>query len=309
MDGLLIVDKPAGVTSAEVVRVVKRTLRCKTGHLGTLDPFATGVLPVCLGEGTKIAPFLNQADKEYAGSIALGVSTDTGDLMGKQVAEAPVPHIESDRLEATRRSFLGALLQTPPMYSALKHGGTPLYRLARRGITVEREARPVRIDSLRLDLQGPDTLAFVVACSKGTYVRTLAEDIAGALGTVGHLRSLRRTRFGRFGLADAVPLDFVAGAAGRIISLRDALGDLSEFRLGVVDAARARVGTQGVLSALPSPTTKTLAQLLDGEGRLVAVVEGEPRMGWRYLRVFSAPSVDRGDACGNPMSLADKGPP
>jgi tRNA pseudouridine55 synthase len=206
MNGLVLIDKPEGLTSAEVVRRVKRRLGGKVGHLGTLDPFATGLLPLCLGEATKIAQFLNTADKRYAGVIQLGAATDTGDRTGQTVDRAPVPDLAHIDLAALAGRFTGERLQTPPMYSALKRDGVPLYRLARRGMTVERTPRPVRIDRLTLDPVGTDRLAFDVACSKGTYVRVLAEDIGAALGTPAHLAALRRTAFGAFRIDRAVPL-------------------------------------------------------------------------------------------------------
>ncbi len=289
-DGLLIVDKPSGATSADVVRVVKRVLRCKTGHLGTLDPFATGVLPLCLGEGTKLAPFLNEDDKEYEGVIRLGRSTDTGDVTGSTSETAAVPAIDADTLAAVARRFHGDQLQTPPMYSALKREGVPLYKLARRGIEVERQARSIVISEITLALVDASGLRFHVACSKGTYVRVLAGDIARALGTVGHVESLRRTRFGCFGIAQAVALDQVGNGPEQIIGLRDSLPGMREVVLDSAAAQRARGGYEPVLRSLASGRQGEHAKLVDPDGDLVAVVVSETAGSWRFARVFVAAS-------------------
>ncbi|OFV87008.1 MAG: tRNA pseudouridine(55) synthase TruB, partial [Acidobacteria bacterium RBG_16_68_9] len=204
MNGILILDKPEGLTSAEVVRRVKRRLRVKVGHLGTLDPFASGVLPLCIGDGTKIAQFLNTATKTYEGTIRLGAATDTGDCTGVVARTAPIPAFGSEDLRAVERQFQGPYTQVPPMYSALKQGGVPLYKLARQGVEVERSGRLVHIESLRLCRADEASLDFEVSCSKGTYVRVLAEDVAAALGTAAHVSVLRRTRFGEFTLSHAV---------------------------------------------------------------------------------------------------------
>src|SRR5690606_3031649 len=164
-------------------------------HLGTLDPMATGLLPLCIGAGTKIAQFLGGERKSYTGTIRLGVATDTLDLEGQVVAEAPVPTFDADRLAEVARSLTGERMQKPPMYSAVKHKGRKLYELARAGVTVERPERPIEIVSLELApvADEPATVAFAVTCSKGTYVRVLAEDIGRELGTLATLASLRRT--------------------------------------------------------------------------------------------------------------------
>jgi len=192
LDGILLVDKPAGITSAGVVREVKRAHRARSiGHLGTLDPLATGLLPLCVGAGTKIAQFLGAESKAYSGTIRLGVATDTLDVEGTVVAEGPVPELAAARLAEVARGLTGPGEQRPPMYSAVKQQGRKLYELARAGVTVEREPRPVTIHRLELASvpDAPGTVAFAVLCSKGTYVRVLAEDVARALGTVGTLAS------------------------------------------------------------------------------------------------------------------------
>ena len=215
-DGILLVDKPAGCTSADVVRAVKRRHRpASIGHLGTLDPMATGVLPLCLGAGTRVAQFLGAQSKAYTGTIRLGERTDTADVTGRVVERRPVPAVEQMDLEGVARSFLGEGQQIPPMYSAIRRGGRRLYELARDGVEVERPPRPIRIDRFRLTrAQRAGELSFEVACSKGTYVRVLAEDVGAALGTLGTLADLRRTEFGDFFVSECEPLDRIVERLG-----------------------------------------------------------------------------------------------
>jgi tRNA pseudouridine55 synthase len=286
MNGILLIDKPEGITSAEVVRRVKRRVAVKVGHLGTLDPFATGLLPLCLGEATKIAQFLNAADKRYEGIIELGAATDTGDRTGRPVRRAAVPDLAAVDLDALSRRFAGQQLQTPPMYSALKRDGVPLYRLARRGLEVERTARSVRIDHLALAAAGPSRLRFDIACSKGTYIRVLAEDIGAALGSTAHLQALRRTAFGSFQIANAVALEGWNAASGAgLVSVRQALAHLPVVQLDAVAAEAARQGKTWVLNNL-APDLGETATLLDRKGEVVAVVVSKERQ-WAYGRVLA----------------------
>ena len=287
LDGILLVDKPADITSAGVVREVKRRLRvAKIGHLGTLDPFATGLLPLALGEGTKVVSFLSQGEKSYVGIIALGRLTDTLDATGEVVARATVPSLAAGILEEVARRFRGTIEQVPPMFSALKRGGIPLYELARKGVDVDREPRQVHIESLSLSVASAEEISISVRCSKGTYVRSLACDIAGALGTVGHLASLRRTTFGSFEVASAIPLGSVtADGELPIISPRVALAGLREIEIDAQLATCIRKGQQAAvasLSAVPSPSE--IAKVLCDE-ELVALV-GEDEGRWRIQRVF-----------------------
>jgi tRNA pseudouridine55 synthase len=287
MHGLLLVDKPEGITSADVVRAVKGQLRCKTGHLGTLDPFATGVLPVCIGEGTKIAQFLNTADKEYSGRIRLGHETDSGDRTGSVTQTAAVPELSPSQLASVAARFLGETLQLPPMHSAIKHHGVPLYQLARKGIAVQRQARRVRIHALELAGDGPDGIAFRVTCSKGTYIRVLAQDIARALDTLGHLEALRRLRFGAFRIAAAVPLEAVGQRPLPIVGLRDALQHLREIQLDAAAAQRARQGYAPLLQSIPPGAYDEAVKLVDPSGVLASVILMEGVGRWRFARVFS----------------------
>jgi tRNA pseudouridine55 synthase len=287
MNGILIVDKPKDLTSADIVRIVKRRYRCKTGHLGTLDPFATGLLPICVGEGTKIAQFLNDADKEYVGTVQLGSQTDTGDPTGTVIRQADVPSISDEQLAAVARLFVGEQMQTPPMYSAVKQQGTPLYKLARQGVEVERQARPVKITEFELHAQGSGVIGIRVACSKGTYVRVLAEDIATRLGTVGHLQSLRRVRFGRFTESQALTLSEIEAGGVTPIDLRDALGHLDELVLDANAARQARHGFQPLLTSLGLRPRAAAVKLVSPEGELAAIIAAD-RASWRFLRVFQA---------------------
>lgn len=210
LNGLLVVDKPAGWTSHDVVALVRAHTRVrKVGHAGTLDPAATGVLLVLVGRATKLADAWLTVDKEYVTTVTLGVATDSGDAAGRQVATKPVPALTRANIEAALANFRGAITQTPPMVSALKHHGRPLYWWARRGKTVDRAARPVQIHALDVLAWQPPRLTLRIACSKGTYVRTLAEDIAAALDTVGHLAALQRTRVGPYTIAQAIGPEWI----------------------------------------------------------------------------------------------------
>jgi tRNA pseudouridine55 synthase len=191
--GVVLLDKPVGITSNRALQKVRGIFQArKGGHTGSLDPFATGMLPICLGEASKTAAFMLEAGKKYRATARLGEATTTGDIEGEVIQTCPVPEIDAETLVQTLQNFVGDIEQVPPMYSALKHEGKPLYEYARAGIEIERPARPVTIHSINLvEWQSPK-LSFDVHCSKGTYIRTLAEDIATALGSCAHLVQLRR---------------------------------------------------------------------------------------------------------------------
>ena len=206
--GVLLLDKPLGLSSNQALQRCKWLLRAeKAGHTGTLDPLATGVLPLCFGAATKFSQLQLDADKTYEATVRLGVQTSTGDGEGEVVAERAVPPITAERLAAVSRQFTGPLRQVPPMHSALKKDGKALYEYARAGEDVEREARDVTIRELALVAIDARTLRLVAKVSKGTYIRTLGEDIGEALGCGGHLTSLRRTATGQFDLAQCITLD------------------------------------------------------------------------------------------------------
>lgn len=207
MHGLLLIDKPAGVTSHDVVRQVRRICKTrKVGHAGTLDPLATGVLPVAVGDGTKILQFLFADSKSYRASFRLGISTDTLDAEGQVLQETELPADCEQLLEPVLSRFRGRIEQVPPMYSALKKDGVPLYKLARQGTTVDRAPRPVCIDRLELLQVSLPDVTIEVDCSKGTYIRSLVNDIGDALGCGAHLTELRRLRSGNFCLDSCLSL-------------------------------------------------------------------------------------------------------
>jgi len=208
INGILLLDKPIGLSSNAALQKVKRLFRAKkAGHTGSLDPLATGMLPICFGQSTKLAQGFLALDKIYVVTGQLGTKTTTGDVEGEVVETKAVP--EQLSLEKTLDLFRGEITQIPPMYSALKHQGQPLYKLARQGITVEREPRSQTVYQLDLIEYNPEnlTLKLKICCSKGTYVRTLIEDIAEALGTVGHVIELRRIQVGDFQEADMLTLE------------------------------------------------------------------------------------------------------
>lgn len=207
MHGVLLLDKPAGWSSNDALIKAKRLLNAlKAGHTGTLDPFATGLLPLCFGEATKFSQDLLEADKAYEAVVHLGVTTNTGDTEGETTATSPV-EVTVEQIAAAMDRFRGPIAQVPPMYSALKRDGKPLYEYARAGVTLEREARQVHIHVLELlDYQAP-YLRIRVVCSKGTYIRVLGEEIGNALGCGGHLQALRRTGVGTLTLENSVTLE------------------------------------------------------------------------------------------------------
>ena len=206
--GVILLDKPVGYSSSQAVLKVRWLFQArKAGHTGSLDPFATGMLPICLGEASKTAGFMLDASKTYIAAAFLGKATTTGDIEGETSREMKVPDLDDAQINAVLNEFLGEIEQVPPMYSALKHQGQPLYKLARAGQEVARKARPVTIHSLELLNWASPILEFRVHCSKGTYVRTLAEDIAEKLGSCAHLQSLRRLDVEPFREKDMITLE------------------------------------------------------------------------------------------------------
>lgn len=252
LDGVLILDKPPGMTSHDVVSVMRRlTGQRRAGHTGTLDPAAAGVLPICLGQATRVAEYLLAQDKEYRAEVTFGLATDSHDATGQVVAEAGAEGLTAGTLERALDAFRGTIQQTPPMVSAVKVGGKRLYELARQGREIERKARSVTIQRLDLVDFRPGRRAVAVldvACSKGTYIRSLARDLGEALGTGAFLSFLLRTRSGSFRLEEALSLEEVAEARGRgrlgdlLLSLGTVLAHLPEL---VVTGAEARALAQG----------------------------------------------------------------
>jgi tRNA pseudouridine55 synthase len=231
-DGVLLVDKAEGMTSHDVVAMLRRKLDIKkVGHCGTLDPIATGLLLLTIGRGTKIQDLLMSEDKEYVGTLSLGVSTSTQDRQGNVIEERPVPQLSESEIRAAFEKFCGDFYQMPPMVSAIKQGGVPLYKLARQGKVVEREPRLVHVYRYTIDRIALPEIGFSVMCSKGFYVRTYAHDIGEALGCGAHLKSLRRTKSGRFDVANAISVDEIKnGERDKILGAILSLPEVSRMR-------------------------------------------------------------------------------
>jgi len=250
VDGIVLLDKPEGISSNAALQRVRRAFQArKAGHTGSLDPLASGLLPICLGQATKACALLLDADKSYRFRLALGRSTSTGDREGETLATAPVGALDEAAIRRQAAAFVGESMQVPPMYSALKHDGQRLYRLARAGVDVERAPRRVRIERLDLLTAGSDWLDFEVACSKGTYVRSLAEDLARAFGTVGHVASLRRIGLGPFTGMPMHALDRIEAAAAEgsglemmLLAVDEALPGLPAVQLGAAEQASVLQG-------------------------------------------------------------------
>jgi tRNA pseudouridine55 synthase len=291
--GFLVVDKPAGWTSHDVVDAARRWFGTRrVGHLGTLDPLATGVLPLAVRDATKLVPFVEGGRKRYQAEIALGAATDTLDADGRVTERFTGPLPDEAAVRAALPAFVGEILQVPPMYSALKRGGVPLHRLARRGDEVEREPRPVTIFTLELVAYAPPLLEVALECSAGTYVRVLAADLGQRLGCLGHVRRLRRTASGPFMQAHAQAALERAAGEGRVADLLlppvEVLG-LPRLLLASEDARRIRHGGElrlaGAALGAAAPGDRLAA--LDAEGTLLAVLEVGQDRTLRPLRVLS----------------------
>lgn len=291
--GLLLIDKLEGPSSAQVVHRVKVLLGAKkVGHLGTLDPFASGLLVLGINEGTKVADLFLSAAKSYRGIMVLGVETDSQDATGTIVQVRAVPALGKAELEKLEQQFSGDLRQVPPMFSALKRDGVPLYRLARQGKEVPREPRSIRVERLQLSQLGKDEVEIELTCSRGTYVRTLAADMGQSLGCGAHLKSLRRIACGHLTVDRAVTLDELEQIDSKalVLSLEKALDHLRAVTWENQLLARLRLGQQEILRELDKPIgAEKLARILDPGGRLVALVEWVediPGGRWRLVRVF-----------------------
>ena len=267
--GVLVVDKAPGVTSFDAVTLVRRRLGLRrVGHAGTLDPAATGVLPILLGEATKLTPYLMDQEKEYVATVRFGLTTDTQDVGGRVLSETPVPSLARRELEDACRPFVGRVKQVPPMYSAVHHEGRRLYELARQGIDVEREPREVFVRSIAVEEVAPPRATLRVVCGKGMYVRVLAADLGAALGYGGAVERLSRARVGPFTLADAVAWADLATAEGQTLS--------------------ARVKRpEAALADWPAVTLDEPAATAFAHGRAVGVTPAQAA-GDRYVRVHDA---------------------
>ncbi|MDT8420570.1 MAG: tRNA pseudouridine(55) synthase TruB [Desulfuromonadales bacterium] len=299
MHGLLLIDKPQGLTSHDVVSRVRRICKTrKVGHAGTLDPLATGVLPVAVGNATKVLQFLLMADKSYRATLRLGETTTTLDSEGAVVARRVLPDSCRERLEQLLPSFRGRIEQVPPMYSALKKDGVPLYKLARQGQSVEREPRTVEIARLEIVSCALPDVVIEVDCSKGTYIRTLAEDLGNALGCGAHLTALRRLASGPFTVDQCVSLERLAetGAAGCVglVPIESALSGYPSVELNSSAAEKLRFGVPPQTESagfVQQPEPGSLVCLMHG-GQLLAMAlyepgrEREKRGDFELLRVF-----------------------
>jgi tRNA pseudouridine55 synthase len=258
VDGVLLLDKPAGLSSNAALQRARRAVRAEhAGHTGTLDPLASGLLPLVLGDAAKFGQAMLDADKEYLARVRLGARTSTGDAEGEVVETAPLPTPDRQALEAVLARFRGTISQVPPMHSALKQGGVPLYKMAREGVEVERAAREVQILELELVSVNLPDLELRVRCSKGTYIRTLAEDVGRAMGSQAHLQGLRRTAVGAFRIDNAVGLeDFEAMNAdervARLLPPDAPLLALPRVDLDATSAQRLRHGQSARLASAAS---------------------------------------------------------
>ena len=275
--GILVVDKTAGVTSFDAVARARSRLGVRRiGHAGTLDPPATGVLPLLIGEATKLTPYLMDQDKEYVATIRFGVTTDTHDLSGRVLSETPVSGLTRERLEAACRGFVGRIAQVPPMYSAVHHEGRRLYELAREGVEVERTPRDVVVSAIDVERLEETSATLRIVCGKGTYVRVLAAELGSALGWGGAVDRLVRTRVGRFALADALAWRDLEEAPAaelwaRVLPPDAALAHLPAARL---DAGGARRFVHGQPADLVAPLAAgTLVRVYDTAGALLGVGE------------------------------------
>lgn len=220
LDGFIVLKKPVNITSNKALQIVKHLFQAKkAGFVGTLDPFASGMLPICFGRATKCSDALHEYPKTYIATLSLGHATTTGDTEGEMIDPQAIPPFTQVEVESAMRPFIGSIQQTPPLFSALKKDGQPLYKLARKGIHVERMPRTVHIHALSLLALTPNSLQFSVQCSKGTYIRVLGEDLAKKLGTSGHLTQLYRQACAGFSEEDMLELSYLEGYRGRLSEL------------------------------------------------------------------------------------------
>lgn len=294
--GILVVDKAAGVTSFDAVAVARRRLGVqKIGHAGTLDPPATGVLPLLVGEATKLTPYLMDQDKEYVATIRFGVTTDTHDLSGRVLTESPVRTLSREQLETACRAFVGRIRQVPPMFSAVHHEGRRLYELAREGLEVDRAPREVLIESIAVEELGVHSATLRIVCGKGTYVRVLAADLGAALGCGGAVERLLRSRVGPFSLREAVTWAELLEADvdalwARVRPLDAALVDWPAARLDAAGARGFRHG-QPALAESALPADARLVRVYDQAGTLLGI--GEATVGGRSVRPVRMVHADR----------------
>jgi len=293
IDGILNVNKPAGKTSLEVVDLVRRLSgQRRVGHAGTLDPGATGVLPICLGQATRVTSFIVDARKIYQARIELGISTDTYDAEGKVTQRVDPSHITREKVEGVLQSLSGSILQRPPMYSALKYRGKRLYELARAGIEVERRQRRTEVFRLEMIAWEPPLFTIEVECGKGTYIRSLAHDLGQALGCGAHLRELIRLKSGPFDIGDSLTIpqledSFRYGYWPDVLYPMDVV--LEHWVAAIVSEEKERAIRNGRPLALGDGVDKAYCRAYSLDGRFLAVLRFMPENGlWRPEKVFSA---------------------
>lgn len=297
VNGILVLDKPEGFSSNDAVQKAKRLFHArKVGHTGALDPLATGVLPLCFGEATKFSQYLLTSDKKYWTRLKLGVATDSGDADGNVLDTRPVEDIDIDRVDDTLRFFRGEIDQVPSMFSAVKHQGQPLYKLARQGIEIERDARRVMIYSNEvISLEG-DELTLAIHCSKGTYVRTIAQELGEHLGCGAHVTALRRTAAGPFDESELVTFETLEAALEEgsldpfLLPVASAVGDWPEVMLNDATAYYLRQGQPVLVPQAPTSGWVRLSERLDeGSTRFLGVGEvlNDGRVAPRRLVVSS----------------------
>lgn len=301
MDGILNINKPRGKSSFGVVSVIRRLSgERRVGHAGTLDPEATGVLPVCVGKATRIVEYIMSSPKTYRADIELGVSTDTYDATGRVIQYGDISGIERHQVEAALAAFRGKRLQIPPMYSAVKHNGRPLYELARAGITVDRAGRPIEIHSLELIDFRPPSLTIEVVCGKGTYIRSLAHDLGVSLGCGAMLRDLARLSYGLFNIEDSVSLPgledaFRHGHWQKYLYAMDSV--LAHWKAVTVSDETVKAIKHGQLVEVDIEVTsgddsivllaKRHCRAYTSDGSLLALMHFEPEVGrWQPDKVF-----------------------
>ncbi len=276
MDGIVNVMKPAGMTSHDVVAKLRRIYHTrKVGHTGTLDPDAVGVLPVCIGQATRLVEYLTDKEKTYKAVLMFGSETDTQDASGEVVKMTDLPTLTRDEFVVVTKQFIGEIQQIPPMYSAIKKDGQPLYKLARQGVEVEVEARPVVIHDIHVLMYQPESAMLEIRCGKGTYIRTLCQDLARACGSSGHMAYLMRTKSGVFGADTAVQLSKLEACEHPEQYLMDMNTSLKDMpALTVQDAAMLTRVQNGLSQRVPGVSELeegTVCRALDAAGELIAI--------------------------------------
>ena len=297
LNGIFVIDKPPGLSSARVVSIVKRLLQAqKVGHAGTLDPFATGVLIVCVNQATRLARFWLNSAKTYQAELCLGIETDTQDPTGTVISTCEAVDVPEDTLRDVMKSFVGTMNQAPPVYSALKHQGVPLYRLARKGEPFQKPARQIQIYRLEILEIALPLVRFEVSCSAGTYIRTLCADIGKLLGCGGHLKNLRRTASSGYSITDAIPLSALEELARsgditrHLTGMTEALPDMVSFQADKALTDKLKYGMM-ITTADVSPSCllpgENLVKIIDENNRLLSILSYDPvQHGFTYCCSF-----------------------